>query len=288
MSTTPSTAGTAPGSTRNFATGISRNISPISACPVAILQGADDQYGTIRQIEIAKEECYCPVDVTIIPGAGHSPHREAPEATLDAISEFADAFCMRTKARKGGRRNALAAAMPPMSLPASAAASFRCRMGLCPRRDRRGRRRLRHAVRRPSCWCRRGFATTCRRGIRRCATGSRSTTAGYFWEVAGDAGSGVGRGAAGRPRAHPAARLHPDRQRQSALADAEAARGGAAVGRGAASSSMRSAPARRPPPATDLPTVSRPRRSRRCCRPNWRCRSCPRPIGSRSAPIGRI
>jgi len=57
--------------------------------PVAILQGADDQYGTIRQAEIAEEECYCPVEVTIIPGAGHSPHREAPEATLHAISEFA-------------------------------------------------------------------------------------------------------------------------------------------------------------------------------------------------------
>jgi len=57
--------------------------------PVAILQGADDQYGTIRQIEIAQQECYCPVDVTIVPGAGHSPQREAPEATLNAISEFA-------------------------------------------------------------------------------------------------------------------------------------------------------------------------------------------------------
>jgi pimeloyl-ACP methyl ester carboxylesterase len=57
--------------------------------PVAILQGVDDQYGTMRQIEIAQQECYCPVDVTMIPGAGHSPHREAPEATLDAISEFA-------------------------------------------------------------------------------------------------------------------------------------------------------------------------------------------------------
>jgi pimeloyl-ACP methyl ester carboxylesterase len=57
--------------------------------PVAIVQGSDDQYGTIRQVEIAQEECYCPVDVTIIPGAGHSPHREAPEATLHAISEFA-------------------------------------------------------------------------------------------------------------------------------------------------------------------------------------------------------
>ena len=57
--------------------------------PVAILQGTDDQYGTIRQIEIAREECYCPVDVTMIPGAGHSPHREAPEPTLNALSEFA-------------------------------------------------------------------------------------------------------------------------------------------------------------------------------------------------------
>jgi pimeloyl-ACP methyl ester carboxylesterase len=59
--------------------------------PVAILQGADDQYGTIRQIEIAQEECYCPVDVTIVPGAGHSPHREASGATLDAILEFVNA-----------------------------------------------------------------------------------------------------------------------------------------------------------------------------------------------------
>jgi pimeloyl-ACP methyl ester carboxylesterase len=57
--------------------------------PVAILQGGNDEYGTVRQVEIAKEECYCPVDVTIIPGMGHSPHRDAPEATLDAITDFA-------------------------------------------------------------------------------------------------------------------------------------------------------------------------------------------------------
>jgi pimeloyl-ACP methyl ester carboxylesterase len=57
--------------------------------PVAILQGVDDRYGTIRQIEIAQQECYCPVDVTVIPDAGHSPHREAPGATLGVIAEFA-------------------------------------------------------------------------------------------------------------------------------------------------------------------------------------------------------
>ena len=59
--------------------------------PVAILQGVDDQYGTMRQVEVASEECYCPVDVTVIPGAGHQPHREAPGPTLDAISDFANA-----------------------------------------------------------------------------------------------------------------------------------------------------------------------------------------------------
>jgi pimeloyl-ACP methyl ester carboxylesterase len=56
--------------------------------PVAILQGEDDQYGTIRQIEIAREECYCPVDVTLIPQSGHSPQREAAELTLVMVSEF--------------------------------------------------------------------------------------------------------------------------------------------------------------------------------------------------------
>jgi pimeloyl-ACP methyl ester carboxylesterase len=59
--------------------------------PVMVLQGVDDQYGTLRQVEIAQEECYCPVDLKVISGAGHSPHREAPGATLDAIEQFAKA-----------------------------------------------------------------------------------------------------------------------------------------------------------------------------------------------------
>lgn len=59
--------------------------------PIMILQGAGDQYGTLRQVEIAQEECYCPVDIKVISEAGHSPHREAPGATLDAIEQFAEA-----------------------------------------------------------------------------------------------------------------------------------------------------------------------------------------------------
>jgi pimeloyl-ACP methyl ester carboxylesterase len=58
--------------------------------PVLIVQGEGDQYGTVRQIEVAQEECYCPVEVALLPGARHAPHREAPEPTLAAIAGFAN------------------------------------------------------------------------------------------------------------------------------------------------------------------------------------------------------
>jgi len=56
--------------------------------PVLIVQGEDDQYGSVKQIEVAQEECYCPVEVALLPAARHSPQREAPEQTLHAISGF--------------------------------------------------------------------------------------------------------------------------------------------------------------------------------------------------------
>lgn len=59
--------------------------------PVMVVQGADDQYGTLRQAEIARDECYCPVDLKVISGAAHSPHREAPAETIEAIGQFATA-----------------------------------------------------------------------------------------------------------------------------------------------------------------------------------------------------
>jgi pimeloyl-ACP methyl ester carboxylesterase len=56
--------------------------------PILIVQGADDQYGTVKQIEAAQRECYCPVEVAILPGARHSPHRDAPAQTLETVSAF--------------------------------------------------------------------------------------------------------------------------------------------------------------------------------------------------------
>ena len=56
--------------------------------PILIVQGADDQYGTIKQVEAAKQECYCPVETAILPGVHHSPHRDAPALTLDTVAAF--------------------------------------------------------------------------------------------------------------------------------------------------------------------------------------------------------
>jgi pimeloyl-ACP methyl ester carboxylesterase len=58
--------------------------------PILIVQGENDQYGTMRQIEVAQQECYCPVEVAMLPDTRHAPYREAPEATLRAISDFAN------------------------------------------------------------------------------------------------------------------------------------------------------------------------------------------------------
>jgi pimeloyl-ACP methyl ester carboxylesterase len=56
--------------------------------PILIVQGADDQYGTIKQVEAAQQECYCPVETAILPGVRHSPHRDAPALTLNTAAVF--------------------------------------------------------------------------------------------------------------------------------------------------------------------------------------------------------
>jgi pimeloyl-ACP methyl ester carboxylesterase len=58
--------------------------------PILIVQGQDDQYGTVKQIEAAQEECYCPVELALLPGVRHAPHREGVDALLKASADFAN------------------------------------------------------------------------------------------------------------------------------------------------------------------------------------------------------
>jgi pimeloyl-ACP methyl ester carboxylesterase len=56
--------------------------------PILIVRGSEDEYGTVAQIEAAREEAYCPVDAVVLPGVGHSPHLDAPDETLAVVSGF--------------------------------------------------------------------------------------------------------------------------------------------------------------------------------------------------------
>jgi pimeloyl-ACP methyl ester carboxylesterase len=57
------------------------------ACPVLVIQGEDDEYGTLAQVEAIKRRLPNTVSL-ILPDCGHSPHRDQPTATLEAIAQF--------------------------------------------------------------------------------------------------------------------------------------------------------------------------------------------------------
>jgi len=56
--------------------------------PVLAIQGRDDQYGTLAQIDALANGCYAPVDVEILENCKHSPHIEQPERTPTAVADF--------------------------------------------------------------------------------------------------------------------------------------------------------------------------------------------------------
>ena len=57
--------------------------------PILLMQGEADRYGTLAQVRVAQEECYCPVETLVMPDAGHAPHREKAEETVKAVTAFA-------------------------------------------------------------------------------------------------------------------------------------------------------------------------------------------------------
>ncbi|HEY2292319.1 MAG TPA: alpha/beta hydrolase [Thermoanaerobaculia bacterium] len=61
---------------------------PAIRVPILILQGEDDEYGTWAQVEAIERQSGGPVESIAIPRCGHSPHREQPDAALQAMREF--------------------------------------------------------------------------------------------------------------------------------------------------------------------------------------------------------
>jgi pimeloyl-ACP methyl ester carboxylesterase len=56
--------------------------------PVLVVQGADDEYGTLAQVEAIADRVAGPVERLVLDGRGHAPHLEARDATLPAIAAF--------------------------------------------------------------------------------------------------------------------------------------------------------------------------------------------------------
>lgn len=57
------------------------------SCPTLVIQGENDEYGTLAQIEAIRRRVPATQSL-ILPCCGHSPHRDQPSLTLDAISRF--------------------------------------------------------------------------------------------------------------------------------------------------------------------------------------------------------
>lgn len=61
---------------------------PRITCPVLLVQGADDQYGTLVQVDAIARTVRGPVEKVILSDCAHSPHVDRKEATLEAIANF--------------------------------------------------------------------------------------------------------------------------------------------------------------------------------------------------------
>ncbi|WP_167855425.1 alpha/beta fold hydrolase [Hymenobacter fodinae] len=63
-------------------------------CPVLVLQGAADEYGTAAQVEALASQVAGPAQTVLLPGLGHTPHRQ----NLGQVLEYSSAFLQQVLA----------------------------------------------------------------------------------------------------------------------------------------------------------------------------------------------
>lgn len=61
---------------------------PAVDCPVLVVQGEDDEYGTLRQVEAVVSQVRGPAESLVLPDCGHSPHKDQPDQVLNAAVRF--------------------------------------------------------------------------------------------------------------------------------------------------------------------------------------------------------
>ena len=58
--------------------------------PVLLIQGEDDQYGTLAQVKAIEAGCQGSVRTVLLADCGHSPHLDQPARALEAMREFVE------------------------------------------------------------------------------------------------------------------------------------------------------------------------------------------------------
>lgn len=61
---------------------------PAAECPALIIQGEGDEYGTAAQVDAIVRGFGGPARALVIPGIGHTPHREARDVVMAASAAF--------------------------------------------------------------------------------------------------------------------------------------------------------------------------------------------------------
>lgn len=57
-------------------------------CPLLFIQGEADEYGTLEQVNRTINQVHGLTKKFVIPEIGHTPHKEAPEKTFEAVKDF--------------------------------------------------------------------------------------------------------------------------------------------------------------------------------------------------------
>jgi len=66
-------------------------------CPVLLIQGADDPYGTLAQIDAIERQVRGLVERTILSDCGHAPYIDQADETLNAIVRFLQSEALRAR-----------------------------------------------------------------------------------------------------------------------------------------------------------------------------------------------
>lgn len=64
------------------------HLLPKITCPVLVLQGSEDEYGTRAQVDSIARNVSGRAEPHLIPGVAHTPHKHAVEKTIRLASEF--------------------------------------------------------------------------------------------------------------------------------------------------------------------------------------------------------